>query len=63
MKSNRLQFKHYITAIINNETLLNHVPDIIDSFCYNLIENQIYCIDEYRIDLLTRTPEERYQKL
>jgi len=32
-------------------------------FYYNLIENQIYRIDDYRIDLLTLTPEERYQKL
>lgn len=33
------------------------------TFYYNLIENQIYKIDDYRIDLLTLTPEERYQKL
>ncbi|MEM6686836.1 MAG: Crp/Fnr family transcriptional regulator [Bacteroidota bacterium] len=32
-------------------------------FYYNLIENQIYRIDDYRIDLLTLTPEERYKKL
>ena len=32
-------------------------------FYYNLIENQIYLIDDYRIDLLTLTPEERYYKL
>nr|WP_321233719.1 Crp/Fnr family transcriptional regulator [uncultured Psychroserpens sp.] len=32
-------------------------------FYYNLIENQIYLIDDYRIDLLTLTPEERYKKL
>lgn len=32
-------------------------------FYYNLIENQIFLIDDYRIDLLTLTPEERYQKL
>jgi CRP-like cAMP-binding protein len=32
-------------------------------FYYNLIEKQIYLIDDYRIDLLTLTPEERYQKL
>lgn len=32
-------------------------------FYYNLIENQIYHIDDYRIDLLTLTPEERYKKL
>ena len=32
-------------------------------FYYNLIERQIILIDEYRIDLLTLTPEERYKKL
>ncbi|RKE98702.1 Crp/Fnr family transcriptional regulator [Ichthyenterobacterium magnum] len=32
-------------------------------FYYNLIENQIYLIDDYRIDLLTLTPDERYKKL
>ncbi|MEH6536685.1 MAG: Crp/Fnr family transcriptional regulator [Psychroserpens sp.] len=34
-----------------------------NKFYYNLIENQIYLIDDYRIDLLTLTPEERYKKL
>lgn len=33
------------------------------TFYYNLIENQIYKIDDHRIDLLTLPPEERYQKL
>lgn len=32
-------------------------------FYFNLIENQIFLIDDYRIDLLTLTPEERYEKL
>lgn len=32
-------------------------------FYYNLIERQIFLIDDYRIDLLTLTPEKRYQKL
>jgi CRP-like cAMP-binding protein len=32
------------------------------SFYYNLIEKQICLIDDYRIDLLTLTPEERYKK-
>jgi CRP-like cAMP-binding protein len=32
-------------------------------FYYNIIEKQICLIDDYRIDLLTLTPEERYQKL
>ena len=34
-----------------------------NTFYYNLIENQIYRIDDYRIDLLTLSPEERYMKL
>lgn len=32
-------------------------------FYYNLIERQIFLIDDYRIDLLTLTPENRYRKL
>jgi len=32
-------------------------------FYYNLIENQIFLIDDYRIDLLILSPEDRYQKL
>lgn len=32
-------------------------------FYYNVIEKQICLIDDYRIDLLTLTPEERYRKL
>jgi len=32
-------------------------------FYYNLIEKQLCLIDDYRIDLLTLTPEERYKKL
>ncbi len=32
-------------------------------FYHQLIERQIFLIDDYRIDLLTLTPEERYQKL
>lgn len=32
-------------------------------FYYNIIEKQICLIDDYRIDLLTLTPEERYKKL
>lgn len=32
-------------------------------FYYNLVENQIFKIDDYRINLLTLTPEERYKKL
>lgn len=32
-------------------------------FYFNLIEHQIFLIDDYRIDLLTLSPEERYQKM
>lgn len=32
-------------------------------FYFNLIERQLCLIDDYRIDLLTLTPEERYKKL
>jgi CRP-like cAMP-binding protein len=32
-------------------------------FYFNIIEKQICLIDDYRIDLLTLTPEERYRKL
>ncbi|CAM1361507.1 Crp/Fnr family transcriptional regulator [Tenacibaculum xiamenense] len=32
-------------------------------FYYNLIENQIFLIDDYRLDLLTLQPEDRYRKL
>ena len=45
-------FKNLIT---NNEAF--------HQFYYNLIEKQICLIDDYRIDLLTLTPEERYKKL
>lgn len=34
-----------------------------NKFYYDLIEKQICLIDDYRIDLLTMTPEERYKKL
>lgn len=33
------------------------------AFYHHLIEKQLCLIDDYRIDLLTLTPEERYQKL
>ncbi len=45
-------FKHLLK---NNKAFLQ--------FYYNLIENQIFLIDDYRIDLLTLTPEKRYKKL
>lgn len=44
-------------------TTLLKTNKAFNKFYYNLIENQIYLIDDYRIDLLTLTPEERYKKL
>lgn len=44
------------------QNLLHNNPNF-KQFYYNLIEKQICLIDDYRIDLLTLTPEERYQKL
>ena len=32
-------------------------------YYHNLIENQIFLIDDYRINLLTLSPEERYKEL
>lgn len=43
-------------ALLTNNTAFHR-------FYYNLIERQICLIDDYRIDLLTMTPEERYHKL
>ncbi|MBP8158238.1 MAG: Crp/Fnr family transcriptional regulator [Flavobacterium sp.] len=37
--------------------------EAFQQFYHNLIEKQIMLIDDYRIDLLTLTPEERYKKL
>jgi CRP-like cAMP-binding protein len=37
--------------------------ELFKQFYYNLLERQICLIDDYRIDLLTMTPEERYRKL
>lgn len=37
--------------------------ELFRTFYYNLLERQICLIDDYRIDLLTLSPEERYQKL
>lgn len=37
--------------------------EAFSQFYHNLIEKQICLIDDYRIDLLTLSPEERYNKL
>ena len=42
---------------------LKETNEAFRKFYYNLIEKQICRIDDYRIDLLTLTPEERYKKL
>jgi len=42
---------------------LNQTNPAFHQFYHNIIEKQICLIDDYRIDLLTLTPEERYQKL
>lgn len=44
-------------------TKLKKENAVFSEFYHNLLERQICLIDEYRIDLLTLTPEERYQKL
>lgn len=51
--------------IVDLETFQNLVKNnkAFHHFYFNLIEKQICLIDDYRIDLLTLTPEERYKKL
>lgn len=48
---------------INNFKKLLKNNKAFYQFYFNLIENQIFLIDDYRIDLLTLTPEKRYKKL
>ncbi|NND64265.1 MAG: Crp/Fnr family transcriptional regulator [Flavobacteriaceae bacterium] len=52
----------WVIEIDEFEHLMTH-NDTFQRFYHNLIENQIYRIDDYRIDLLTLSPEERYKKL
>lgn len=51
--------------ILDLETFLELKSDnmTFHQFYYDLIEKQLCLIDEYRIDLLTLSPEERYLKL
>lgn len=51
--------------IVDLETFQELVKNnkAFQQFYYHLIEKQICLIDDYRIDLLTLTPEERYKKL
>ena len=51
--------------IVNLKTFKDLIENnkAFHQFYYNVIEKQICLIDDYRIDLLTLTPEERYKKL
>lgn len=51
--------------VVNLKTFKNLIENnkAFYQFYYNIIEKQLCLIDDYRIDLLTMTPEERYQKL
>ena len=52
---------YIVTLDVFNELIKNNRA--FHQFYYNLIVRQICLIDDYRIDLLTLTPEERYKKL
>jgi CRP-like cAMP-binding protein len=54
--------KLWVVDLINFKELLQN-NSTFRNFYYSIIEKQICLIDEYRIDLLTLTPEERYKKL
>jgi len=69
---NKIPSKKNIKALSNCKLLIithDNFKDLLKRnksfhrFYYNLIENQIFLIDDHRIDLLTLTPEERYQNL
>lgn len=51
--------------VVDLKTFRNLIDNNVafHKFYYNLIEKQLCLIDDYRIDLLTLTPEERYKKL
>lgn len=54
-----------VLLVINREAFNRLLTNnkAFHTFYFNLIEHQIFLIDDYRIDLLTLSPEERYQKL
>jgi CRP-like cAMP-binding protein len=54
--------KLWIVDLKTFKNLIENNP-AFHQFYYNLIEKQICLIDDYRIDLLILTPEERYHKL
>lgn len=51
--------------VVDLKTFKNLIEknEAFHQFYYNLIEKQLCLIDDYRIDLLTLSPEERYHKL
>lgn len=54
--------KLWVITVDYFNSLLKNNP-AFHQFYFNLIENQIFLIDDYRIDLLILSPEERYKKL
>lgn len=67
---NKLPSRKSIKALIECDLLvinLNNFNQLLsnnkafNTFYYNLIENQIFLIDNHRINLLTLSPEERYK--
>ncbi|WP_299105544.1 Crp/Fnr family transcriptional regulator [uncultured Tenacibaculum sp.] len=52
----------WVITVDDFNSLLKNNP-AFHQFYFNLIEHQIFLIDDYRIDLLTLSPEERYKKL
>lgn len=52
----------YVVDLKTFKHLIENNP-AFHRFYFDLIEKQICLIDDYRIDLLTLTPEERYKKL
>ena len=69
---NKIPSRKSIKALVNCQLWVIDLESFKDllannqsfhQFYYNLIERQIILIDDYRIDLLTLSPEERYKKL
>lgn len=67
---NKVPSRKSIKALSNSDLFVinldsfNHLLNTnkaFNTFYYNLIENQIFLIDNHRINLLTLTPEERYK--
>lgn len=54
--------KLYVLSIDSFKNLLSTNP-LFHKFYHTLIENQIFLIDDARIDLLILSPEDRYRKL